>query len=333
MKLATRFNHTRDGELLIVSRDLSLAASAASIAPTLQSALDHWRECETLLQDAYIALNAGFHALAEPFRPETCLSPLPRAFQWIGGSTYVNHVELIHHLQGHALPSQFWHAPSLYQGASDHFLSPTEGIPLLDERLEMDFESEIAIITDDVPLGVSAQQAKHRICLIMLANALTLRQLLPQEKANGFGFIQARPYTSFSPVAVTPDELGNAWDGRKLHLPLLTYLNNHLIGAPNAGIDMCFDFPSLIAHAAQTRSLAAGSILSAGTVSNVDPIHGFSCIAEKRMLETNTLGKPQTPYLKSGDSLTIEMQDRHGHSIFGAINQTVIPLMEQAKAC
>lgn len=333
MKLATRFNHTRDGELLIVSRDLSLATRAAPIAPTLQYALDHWIECEYPLEQAYHALNAGMHATAEPFQPEACLSPLPRAYQWIGGSAYINHAELIHQLQGETLPARFWHEPLLYQGASDAFLTPEAPIPLLDDKLEMDFEAEIAIVTDDVFQGASPQQAQHRICLVLLTNAISLRRLLPQERATGFGFMHSRPYTAFSPVAVTPDELGNAWKNGKLNLPIRTELNGQLFGEPHAGIDMNFDFPTLISQAAKTRKLGAGTILSSGTVSNIDASRGFSCIIEKRMVETREHGKPLTSYLKPGDQLHIEVLDRNQHSIFGAIKQTVLPLMECAKAC
>ncbi len=333
MKLATRFNHTRDGELMIVSRDLTQVASAAPIAPTLQYALDHWASCQPQLQKAYHALNAEQHPAAEPYLPHTLLSPLPRAYQWADGSAYVNHVELVQKARGASLPEHFWHDPLLYQGGGDGFLAPHENIPLINPQSHLDFEAEIAVITNDVPLGASPQQAARRICLILLVNDLSLRCLAPNELKKGFGFFQSKPASAFSPVAVTPDELGNAWDGKKLHLPIRSYLNGQLFGEPNAGVDMTFDFPSLIAHAAKTRKLGAGTIIGSGTVSNIDPTRGFSCIAEKRMLETLSLGQAETPYLKAGDHLRIEMQNSMGDSIFGAIDQTVVTVMEPAKAC
>jgi fumarylacetoacetate (FAA) hydrolase len=333
MKLATRFNHTRDGELLIVSRDLTQVSSATHIAPTLQYALDHWAICQPRLQAAYQALNAGQLATAEPYLPHTLLSPLPRAYQWADGSAYVNHVELVQKARGASLPEHFWHDPLIYQGGGDSFLAPHENIPLINAQVDLDFEAEIAVITNDVPLGASPQQAGRRICLILLVNDLSLRRLTPNEYTKGFGFFQSKPSSAFSPVAITPDELGNAWDGRKLHLPIRSYLNGELFGEPNAGIDMAFDFPTLIAHAAKTRKLGAGTIIGSGTVSNIDPSRGFSCIAEKRMLETLSLGQAKTPYLKAGDHLRIEMQNSVGDSIFGAIDQTVVSMMEPAKAC
>lgn len=333
MKFATRDNHTRDGELLLVSRDLNQVVSAAHIAPTLQYALDHWVECESLLEVDYEALNAHKHSLAEPFAKQTLLAPLPRAYQWVDGSAYVNHVELVRKTRGVEMPENFWHDPLMYQGGSDSFLAPTENIPLIDEAFGLDFESEIAVITHDVPMGLPASATARRIALVMLVNDVSLRNLIPSELAKGFGFFQSKPSTAFSPVAVTPDELGNAWDGKKLHLPLKTMLNGQCFGEPNAGVDMTFDFPTLMAHAARTRKLTAGTILGSGTVSNLDRSKGSSCIAEKRMLEQLADGKPSTPYLKAGDHLRIEMHDHSGQSIFGAIDQTVVAVKSTVAAC
>lgn len=330
MKLATRFNHTRDGELLIVSRDLTQVASAAPIAPTLQYALDHWLECLYPLQAAYEALNAGRHATAEPLIAHSLLSPLPRAYQWADGSAYINHVELAQKVKGDGLPAQFWHEPLIYQGRGDSFLAPHEDIRLPHSQADLDFEAEVAVITNDVPMGATERQASLRICLLVLVNDLSLRCLAPKELAKGFGYFQSKPYTAFSPIAITPDELGNAWDGKRIHLPIRTTLNGQLFGEPNAGIEMAFDFPTLIAHAAKTRKLSAGTIIGGGTVSNTDHTVGFSCIAEKRMLETLTQGQASTPYLKAGDHLRIEMINRMGDSLFGAIDQTVVALKEPA---
>lgn len=323
MKFATRHNGTRDGELMLVSRDLTQAVSCAHIAPTLQHALDHWLECEALLEKEYQALNTGKHSTAEPFSTLKLHAPLPRAYQWADGSAYVNHVELVRKARGVEMPDNFWHDPLMYQGGSDTFLGPYDTIPLADEAWGLDFEAEVAVITDDIPQGMTPLQAAHRIRLIMLVNDVSLRNLIPNELAKGFGFFQSKPATAFSPIAVTPDELGNAWDGKKVHLPILSTWNNQLVGQPNAGVDMTFDFPTLIAHAAKTRALCAGSIIGSGTVSNLDRSKGYSCIAEKRMLEILEHGKPITPFMKAGDTVRIEMLDHSQHSIFGTIHQTV----------
>lgn len=323
MKFASRQNGTRDGELMLVSRDLTQAVSAAHIAPTLQHALDHWVECEALLEKEYQALNTGKHSTAEPFNQLKLYSPLPRAYQWADGSAYVNHVELVRKARGVEMPENFWHDPLMYQGGSDTFLGPHDPIMLADDTWGLDFEAEVAVITDDIAQGITPTQASHRIRLIMLVNDVSLRNLMPNELAKGFGFFQSKPSTAFSPIAVTPDELGNAWDGKKVHLPILSYWNNQCVGQPNAGIDMTFDFPTLIAHAAKTRALCAGSIIGSGTVSNLDRSKGYSCIAEKRMLEILEHGKPSTPFMKAGDTIRIEMRNHAEESIFGAIHQTV----------
>ena len=235
----------------------------------------------------------------------------------------MNHVELVRKARGVEMPDNFWHDPLMYQGGSDTFLSPHDPIPLADEAWGLDFEAEVAVITDDIPQGITPIQAAHRIRLLMLVNDVSLRNLIPNELAKGFGFFQSKPATAFSPLAITPDELGNAWDGKKVHLPLLSTFNKQRVGQPNAGIDMTFDFPTLIAHAAKTRALCAGSIIGSGTVSNIDRSKGYSCIAEKRMLEILEHGKPTTPFMKVGDTIRIEMLDHSQQSLFGAIEQTV----------
>jgi fumarylacetoacetate (FAA) hydrolase len=269
-----------------------------------------------------------------PFDPTRLAAALPRAYQWADGSAYVNHVELVRKARGAELPASFWNDPLLYQGGSDGFLGPCDPIPLADETWGCDFEAEIAVITDDVPQGADEAMAAEAIRLIMLVNDVSLRALIPGELGKGFGFFQSKPASTFSPVAVTSDELGEAWDGRKVSLPLFSFLNDELFGKPNAGVDMTFDFPRLISHAAKTRALSAGSILGSGTVSNRDtdggpgrPITdgglGYSCIAELRMIETIRDGSPSTPFLKVNDRVRIEMRDDQGASIFGSIDQMV----------
>ncbi len=324
MKLATLKSVQRDGQLIIVSRDLSQAVDASDIAPNLQWALDNWEQTQPQLETRYIALCKGEAAGAFPFEEKQCHSPLPRAFQWADGSAYVNHVELVRKARNAEMPESFWHDPLMYQGGSDAFLSPTEDIPLVDEAWGLDFESEIAVITGDVPLGAKPELAGESIRLFMLVNDVSLRNLIPGELAKGFGFFQSKPSSSFSPVAVTPDELGDAWDGRKLHLPLTTHLNDALFGKPNAGVDMTFDFPTLVSHAAKSRPLGAGCIIGSGTVSNYDRSAGSSCLAEKRMLEIIALGEAKTPFMKAGDQVRIEMFDEDGNSIFAAIDQKVV---------
>ncbi len=323
MKLATLKNNTRDGQLVVVSKDLSRAIPVPDIAPTLQYALDHWSNCKPKLEDCYARLNAGTIKNTLAFTEQAIASPLPRAYQWADGSAYVNHVELVRKARGAEMPADFWTDPLMYQGGSDSFLGPYDAIPIADLAWGVDFEAEVAVITTDVPMGVSIQEAENKICLLMLVNDVSLRNLIPAEINKGFGFFQSKPSSAFSPVAVTPDELDNAWDGKKLHLPLITHLNNQLFGSPNAGIDMTFDFPTLIAHAAKTRPLIAGTIIGSGTVSNVDRSKGSSCIAEKRMLEILEHGKPTTAFMQFGDEVKIEMLDKNQQSIFGAIQQKV----------
>ncbi|MBP2313548.1 fumarylacetoacetate hydrolase family protein [Azospirillum soli] len=333
MKLATLKAGGRDGTLVVVSKDLTRCRAVPGIAPTLQAALDGWAEVAPKLEEAYRALNADA-ASDEPFDPALAASPLPRAYQWADGSAYVNHVELVRKARGAEMPPSFWTDPLMYQGCSDAFLGPRDPIPVADEAFGIDFESEIAVITDDVPMGVSADAARGHIRLLMLVNDVSLRSLIPAELAKGFGFFQSKPASSFSPVAVTPDELGGAWDGGKVNRPLVTHLNGELFGTPNAGVDMTFDFPTLVAHAAKTRFLAAGSIIGSGTVSNKldggpgKPVGqggvGYSCLAEIRTIETIETGKPQTPFMRFGDRVRIELFDETGGSVFGAIDQEVV---------
>lgn len=330
MKLASINDGTRDGKLIVVNRALTQAVMVPEIAQTLQYALDNWKTCRAQLEAVYTQLNQGNYKSVLDFAELKLASPLPRAYQWADGSAYVNHVELVRKARGAEMPENFWHDPLMYQGGSDTFLGPRDSIPLIDESVGMDFESEIAVITNDVALGANTTTAADAICLFMLVNDVSLRNLIPNEMAKGFGFFQSKPSSAFSPVAITPDELGAAWDGKKVHLPLQTSFNNKLFGAPNAGVDMTFDFPTLIAHAAKTRRLGAGTIIGSGTVSNYDRTKGSSCIAEVRMLETLQHGKPITPFMKAGDTVRIEMFDEKNQSLFGAIEQTVTLVKELA---
>lgn len=333
MKLATLNNHTRDGQLVVVSKDLSRAVIVADIANTLQFALDHWQSCQPKLELIYQRLNAGQIENTLAFQEQAICSPLPRAYQWADGSAYVNHVELVRKARGAELPANFWHDPLMYQGGSDAFLSPYDNIPLADSAWGLDFEAEVAVITTDVPMGTNALQAEKAICLLMLVNDVSLRNLIPDELAKGFGFFHSKPSSAFSPVAITPDELHEAWDGKKVHLPLVTHYNEQLFGQPDAGVDMTFDFPTLIAHAAKSRPLSAGTIIGSGTVSNYDRSKGSSCLAEKRMLEILAQGKAVTPFMQHGDTVRIEMFDHDNQSIFGDIHQTVITINEHEKVC
>ena len=325
MKLATLNNGKRDGALVVVSRDLSRAVRVPQLAATLQAALDEWAELAPKLAAVYQQLNDGACADAFPFDETACLSPLPRAYQWADGSAYVNHVELVRKARGAEMPESFWHDPLMYQGGSDSFLPPRGTIPMGSEEWGIDFESEIAVITDDVPMGTSPQAAAGHIKLLMLVNDVSLRNLIPGELAKGFGFFQSKPSSSFSPLAITPDELGDDWRDGKVHLPLETHLNGALFGAPDAGVDMTFNFYELIAHAAKTRPLGAGCIIGSGTVSNYDRSRGSSCLAELRMLEIIESGQATTPFLRFGDTVSIAMQDRNGMSLFGTILQRVTP--------
>lgn len=324
MKLATYQNNTRDGQLMVVSRDLSRAVAVPQIAATLQQALDNWAQTEPQLQQVYAALNQGEAAGAVAFDAARCHSPLPRAYQWADGSAYLNHVELVRKARGAEVPDSFYHDPLMYQGGSDAFLPPRAPIPLRDEAWGLDFEGEVAVVTGDVPLGADAAECAAHIRLLMLVNDVTLRNLIPNELAKGFGFFQSKPATAFSPVAVTPDELGDAWQDGKVHLPLLVDYNNAFYGKPNAGVEMQFSFPQLVAHVAKTRELVAGSIVGSGTVSNHDRSVGSCCLAEQRMIEIIDSGAAITPFMKVGDTVRIEMKDAAGHSIFGAIAQTVV---------
>jgi fumarylacetoacetate (FAA) hydrolase len=324
MKLATYNDGTRDGQLVVVSQDLQTAHLAQGICPTLQKALDDWSFFAPQLQDLYQTLNAGKGARHEfVFEPQKCLAPLPRAYQWADGSAYVNHVELVRRARGADMPASFWTDPLMYQGASDDLLAPHAPIVCPDQAYGIDFEAEVAVITDDVPMSTSAEQAEAHIKLLLLVNDVSLRHLIPDELARGFGFFQSKPASAFSPVAVTPDELGSAWDGRKLHLPLRVFWNGQLVGQANAGVDMVFDFAQLIAHVCKTRRMGAGSIIGSGTVSNQDPGAGYSCIAELRAREMIEHGQARTAYMRHGDRVRIEMLDAQQHSIFGAIDQVV----------
>lgn len=323
MKLATLKDGSRDGQLIIVSRDLKTAQIADGVAPTLQRALDDWNFIAPQLEQMYAQLNAGRGTNTFDFDPKNCMAPLPRAFQWADGSSYVNHVELVRKARHAEMPDSFWHDPLMYQGGSDDFIGPCEDIVLGSDDWGIDFESEIAVITDDVPMGVKVQHAAEHIRLLMLVNDVSLRNLIPAELAKGFGFFQSKPASSFSPVAITPDELGDAWKEGKVHLPLRSTWNGALVGQPNAGVDMVFSFPQLITHLCKTRKARAGTIVGSGTVSNKDSAKGYSCIAEKRALEMIAGGEPQTPFMKFGDTIRIEMLDRNGKSLFGAIDQSV----------
>jgi len=313
----------RDGRLAVVSRDLSRATPAEGIANTMQAALDDWPRCGPALAALSRELESG-RAKGQPFDPSTALSPLPRAYHWVDGSAYVNHVELVRKARGATMPDSFWTDPLVYQGGSDDFLPPQADAPFGSEDWGIDLEGEVAVVTDDVPMGTEAATALEHIRLVMLVNDWSLRNLIPAELAKGFGFYQSKPATAFSPVAVTPDELGDAWRDARVHLPIVVQLNGKPFGSPNAGVDMTFDFGQLIAHAAKTRRLCAGSIVGSGTVSNLDRSTGSTCLAERRMLETLEHGKPMTPFLSFGDRVRIEMRDAAGHSIFGAIDQRVV---------
>ena len=322
MKLAS-LKHGRDGRLVVVSRDLTRCAAAEGIAPTMQAALDDWATTAPLLAALAARLEAGSVAAAQPFDPRACAAPLPRAHHWVDGSAYVNHVELVRKARGAAMPDTFWTDPLVYQGGSDDLLGPTDEARFASEDFGIDLEAEVAVIVDDVPMGATPQAAANRIRLLVLVNDWSLRNLSPGELAKGFGFYQSKPATAFSPLAVTPDELGDAWRDGKVHLPLVSRINDAPFGAPDAGVDMTFSFPQLIAHAARTRRLGAGAIVGSGTVSNYDRSRGSSCLAEKRTLELLAGGKPQTPFLRFGDRVRIEMFDAVGSSLFGAIDQRV----------
>jgi fumarylacetoacetate (FAA) hydrolase len=333
MKLAS-LKSGRDGALVVVNNSLTKMASAAHIAPTMQSALDDWANVEAKLHALSVQLENGKLDIAD-FDQTQCASPLPRAYQWADGSAYVNHVELVRRARNAEMPATFWTDPLMYQGGSDTFLAPRDNIVMpQDEGFGIDFEAEVAVITGDVPMGVSAEEALDYIQLVMIVNDVSLRGLIPGELAKGFGFFQSKPSSAFSPVCVTPETLGDAWKDGKLHLPLNSKYNNEVFGKPEAGVDMTFNFGQLIAHAAKTRPLGAGTVIGSGTVSNKlndgpgKPVSeggvGYSCIAEIRMIETIENGKPTTPFMSFGDTIEMEMFDKDGQSIFGQINQNVI---------
>ena len=332
MKLAS-LKGGRDGRLVVVSHDLAWYAPADTVAPTLQAALDDWEACAPALAALSLSLEGG-GVPRQRFHEHEAAAPLPRAYQWVDGSAYVNHVQLVRQARGAQMPESFWTDPLMYQGGSDGFLGPRDPIPLADEAWGCDLEAEIAVITGDVPQGATCEQAAAAIRLVTLVNDVSLRNLIPAELGKGFGFLQSKPASALAPVAVTPDELGEAWDGGRLHGELETFVNGAPFGRPDAGVDMTFDFPTLIAHAAKTRALCAGTVVGSGTVSNRDegggpgkPIaeggRGYACIAELRTVETILRGKPETPFLKRGDTVRVEMRDAGRHPLFGAIEQTV----------
>ena len=333
MKLATLKQGGRDGTLVVVSRDLARCQAVGDIAATLQQAMDNWDKVVADLERVYDMLNNGHARHAIPFEPRLCHSPLPRAYQWADGSAYINHVELVRKARGAELPPEFHVDPLMYQGGSDSFVGPCDPLLACDEAWGIDFEAEVAVITGDVPMGATVENCARQIRLLMLVNDVSLRNLIPAELAKGFGFLQSKPASAFSPVAVTPDELGAAWNNYKVNLPLEVFLNGRPFGKPNAGVDMTFDFAQLIAHVAKTRELEAGSVIGSGTVSNkqgglfgssvANGGVGYCCIAEVRMYETIEEGKPKTPFMCFGDRVRIEMQDSGGASIFGAIDQVV----------
>lgn len=332
MKLASMRDGSRDGQLVVVSRDLTRFADARHVAATLQAALDDWEKLSPALADLAESLEHGAIP-ARRFHEHEALSPLPRAYQWADGSAYISHVELMRKARNGSLPESFRTDPLIYQGGSDSFLAPRDPILMEDESWGIDMEGEVAVIVGDVPMGATVDEARSAIRLLMLANDVSLRRLVPTELAKGFGFFQSKPSSAFSPVAVTPDALGEAWDGGKVALPLHVDVNGRPFGRAIANVDMTFDFPQLIAHAARTRRLSAGTIIGSGTVSNrhdggpgkplAEGGAGFSCIAELRMAESLATGHSSTPFLRFGDTVRIEMKDRQGRSIFGAIEQTV----------
>ena len=328
MKLATYKDGSRDGQLVVVSRDLGLAHYATGIASHLQQVLDDWNFLAPQLQDLYDLLNAGKARHAFPFDPRQCMAPLPRAYQWADGSAYINHVELVRKARGAEVPASFYTDPLMYQGGSDDFLGPCDDVVVPSEAMGIDFEAEIAVVTGDVRMGASPEQALEGVRLVMLANDVSLRNLIPGELAKGFGFFQSKPATAFSPVALTPDELGAAWQGGRVHLALHSTWNGRKVGMCDAGPEMTFHFGQLIAHIAKTRNVRAGSIVGSGTVSNKDWAKGYSCIAEKRCIETIEHGQPCTGFMQFGDTIRIEMRGADGQSLFGAIDQQIAALHE-----
>ena len=326
MKLATYKDGSRDGQLVVVSRDLSTAHYATGIASKLQQVLDDWNFMSPQLQDLYETLNSGKARHAFPFEPAQCMAPLPRAYQWADGSAFINHVELVRKARNSEVPETFYTDPLMYQGGSDDFIGPRDNVVVASEAFGIDFEAEIAVMTADVGMGATETQAIDGIRLVMLANDVSLRNLIPAELAKGFGFFQSKPATAFSPVAVTVDELGDAWQGGRLHMTLQSTWNGRKVGMCEAGPEMTFHFGQLIAHICKTRNVRAGSVIGSGTVSNKDWTHGYSCIAEKRAIETIEGGAPKTEFMKFGDTIRIEAKGKDGQSVFGAIEQKVTAL-------
>jgi fumarylacetoacetate (FAA) hydrolase len=333
MKLATYRDGSRDGQLVVVSRDLQSAHYATGIAARLQQVLDDWNFVAPQLQDLYETLNGGKARHAFPFDAAQCLAPLPRAYQWADGSAYINHVELVRAARNAEVPKTYYEDPLMYQGGSDDFLGPCDEAKFGSEEWGIDFEAEVAVVTGDVPMGATPDQALDGVRLLMLANDWSLRKLIPAELAKGFGFFQSKPATAFSPVAVTPDELGDAWAGGRLNLVLQSSWNGRKVGMCEAGPEMTFHFGQLIAHICKTRNVRAGSIVGSGTVSNrgvegaggkLEWPRGYSCIAEKRAIETIQDGQPATEFMRFGDTIRIEMKGRDGQSVFGAIEQKVV---------
>lgn len=323
MKLASLKNNTRDGQLVVVNRNLTKAVAVPEIAATMQQALDNWETISPRLEAVYQQLQDSNVENMIDFDSNNAMAPLPRSYHWADGSAYVTHVELVRKARNAELPDTFWTDPLMYMGASDAFIGPNDDIMIENEDWGIDFESEVTVITDDVPAGVSPEQAREHIKLVALVNDVSLRNLIPAELGKQFGFYQSKPWTSFTPVAVTPDELEDAWDGDKLHLPLISTLNDKVMGTPNAGVDMTFGFGQLISHAAKSRSLMAGTVIGSGTVANNGSPDGSSCLAEVRCLEIIADGKPSTPFMQFGDRIEIEMKNNAGNSIFGKIDQVV----------
>ena len=331
MKLATYKDGSRDGQLVVVSRDLATAHYATGIANTLQQVLDDWNFHSPQLQDLSDTLNSGKARHAFVFDPKQCMAPLPRAYQWADGSAFINHVELVRKARNSEVPASFYTDPLMYQGGSDDFIGPCDDVVCASEAYGIDFEAEVAVITGDVRMAATPEQALDGIRLVMLANDVSLRNLIPAELAKGFGFVQSKPATAFSPVAVTLDELGDAWSKGRLGLTLQSTWNGRKVGMCDAGPEMTFHFGQLIAHLCKTRHVRAGSVIGSGTVSNQDWSHGYSCIAEKRAIESIQDGKPVTEYMKFGDTIRIEMKGRNGQSVFGAIEQEIVPLEDTSK--
>jgi fumarylacetoacetate (FAA) hydrolase len=327
MKLASYKDGSRDGQLVVVSRDLATAHYATGIATRLQQVLDDWSFLSPQLEDLYTTLNHGRARHAFPFDPAMCMAPLPRAYQWADGSAFINHVELVRKARNAEVPESFYTDPLMYQGGSDDFLGPCDNIVVPSEKMGIDFEAEVAVITGDVPMGSTPDEALEGIRLLMIANDVSLRNLIPAELAKGFGFFQSKPATAFSPVAVTPDEVGSAWSGGRLNLMLQSTWNGKRVGLCDAGPEMTFHFGQLIAHICKTRNVRAGSIVGSGTVSNKDWTRGYSCVAEKRAIETIESGEPKTEFMKFGDTIRIEMKGLDGQTVFGAIDQAVTELV------